>query len=171
MLQRQSRREAPRARPTCSVGRMDLDVADLREADYLEAVRLWRATGLTRPWNDPEADLLRAVTGPASTVLAATDPNGRLLGTAMVGHDGHRGWVYYLAVDPEHRHEGIGRALMEASETWLRTRGLPKVNLMVRNSNTAALTFYESLGYTDGDVVVLGRFLTPDATDPPGPTV
>jgi GNAT superfamily N-acetyltransferase len=73
-----------------------------------EAVALWRETGLTRPWNDPYADLMRAVGGPCSTVLAAVD-DGVLNGTAMVGHDGHRGWVYYLAVRSDHRRAGLGR--------------------------------------------------------------
>lgn len=126
-----------------------------------EAVGLWERTGLTRPWNDPHADLQRALQGTASTVLAACDERGRLVGTSMVGHDGHRGWVYYLAVHPEQQHRGVGRALMRASEDWLRERGVPKLNLMVRNGNEDVLAFYQALGYQDGDVVVLGRSLDP----------
>lgn len=124
-----------------------------------DAVALWHESGLTRPWNDPHADLMRAVTGPTSTVLGAQDAEGRLLGTAMVGHDGHRGWVYYLAVQPALRRSGLGRALMDASEAWLRERSVPKINLMVRTTNTGVVAFYEALGYEDGDVVVLGKFL------------
>lgn len=132
-------------------------------ADLVEdTVALWRDSGLTRPWNDPHADVMRALREPTSTVLAARDEQGALLGTAMVGHDGHRGWVYYLAVAPAQRRKGLGRDLMRASEQWLVARGVPKLNLMVRNTNTAVLAFYESLGYEDGDVIVLGRFL--DAT-------
>lgn len=92
-------------------------------------------------------------------MLAAVDGEGRLLGTAMVGHDGHRGWVYYLAVQPDLRRSGVGRALMQSSEEWLRERGMPKVNLMVRTTNSAAIAFYARLGYEDGEVVVLGKFL------------
>jgi ribosomal protein S18 acetylase RimI-like enzyme len=124
-----------------------------------DAVALWHATGLTRPWNDPHADLMRAVTGPTSTVLAAQDDEGRLLGTAMVGHDGHRGWVYYLAVRPDLHRTGLGRQLMEASEAWFRGRDVPKINLMVRTTNTGVVAFYEALGYEDGEVLVLGKFL------------
>ncbi len=120
---------------------------------------LWHAAGLTRPWNDPHADLLRALAGATSTVLGAVDDDGHLLGTAMVGHDGHRGWVYYLAVQPNLRRSGLGSQLMHASEQWLRGRGVPKVNLMVRTTNVAVVAFYESLGYEDGQVVVLGKFL------------
>lgn len=115
-------------------------------------------SGLTRPWNDPDADLARALAGPASTVLAALDGN-TLVGTAMVGHDGHRGWVYYLASHPEHRGQGIGRALMAACEAWLIERGLPKIQFMVRSDNTPVLDFYAHLGYEPQDVAVLGRRL------------
>lgn len=80
----------------------------------------------------------------------------------MVGNDGHRGWVYYLAVAPDHQRQGVGRALMQASEAWLVERDVPKLNLMVRRGNEAVLAFYEALGYVDGAVVVLGKFLARD---------
>ena len=123
-----------------------------------EAVCMWRECGLTRPWNDPAADLDRAMEGPSSAVLAAVD-HQELLGTVMVGHDGHRGWVYYLAVRPDRRGLGIGRALMRAAESWLEERNVPKIQLMVRASNTEVIDFYERLGYVDQSVAVLGRFL------------
>jgi hypothetical protein len=75
-----------------------MKIDDLPEALFSEAVALWHEAGLTRPWNDPDADLARAMRAENATVLAARDEGGALLGTAMVGHDGHRGWVYYLAV-------------------------------------------------------------------------
>lgn len=65
----------------------------------------------------------------------------------MVGHDGHRGWLYYLAVDPARQRRGVGRALVAAAEDWLATRGVPKVHLMVRESNAAVAAFYRRLGY------------------------
>jgi len=76
----------------------------------------------------------------------------------MVGFDGHRGWVYYLAVSPDHRRKGLGRALMAAAEAWLRARGAPKIQLMVREENEA-IAFYEALGLERQKVVTLGRFL------------
>ena len=134
-------------------------IDDLCADHHDDAVELWRTVELTRPWNDPYADLARAMANPTSTVLAAQDEAGRLLGTAMVGHDGHRGWVYYLAVAPSVGGNGLGRQLMHACERWLLERGVPKVNLVVRTTNRAVLAFYESLGYEDGEVVVLGKFL------------
>jgi ribosomal protein S18 acetylase RimI-like enzyme len=135
-----------------------LEIGELPTALYDDAVALWHDAGLTRPWNDPTADLHRAVTGPASTVLCAQG-DGTLLGTVMVGVDGHRGWVYYLAVQPDVRQSGIGRALMQAAETWVRGRGIPKLQLMVRTTNEDVVAFYRALGYENADVVVLGRFL------------
>lgn len=138
-----------------------MQIVPLPEALRPRAVALWAAGGLTRPWNDPDADLARALAGPSSTVLAAL-ADEVLLGTVMVGHDGHRGWVYYLAVDPERRGAGTGRALMAAAEAWLAERGIPKVQLMVRGDNAGVVGWYESLGYADQGVVVLGRFLDED---------
>jgi ribosomal protein S18 acetylase RimI-like enzyme len=97
--------------------------------------------------------------GPTSTILVARDDAGSLLGTAMVRHDGHRGWVYYLAVQPSHQRQGMARALMSACEDWVRERGVLKIQLMVRHSNQDMIAFYNALGYVDGEVVVLGRFL------------
>lgn len=136
-----------------------MDAVALAAADAAEAVELWHRTGLTRPWNDPQDDFHRAVAGPSSAVLGVRDPAGRLLGTAMVGHDGHRGWVYYLAVDPAARGTGLGRDLMAACERWLTGHGVVKIQFMVRSDNTSVLAFYEHLGYARQDVAVLGRRL------------
>ena len=101
------------------------------DADEDAVVALWHAAGLTRPWNDPAADLDRALAGPSSTVLAATD-GPVLTGTVMVGHDGHRGWLYYLAVDPARRGEGIGRALVAVLENHQQADGSVAVPAALR---------------------------------------
>lgn len=134
-------------------------IGDLPPALHEAAVALWEECGLTRPWNDPRADLARAVAGPSSAVLAAFSDTGDLLGTAMVGHDGHRGWVYYLAVAPTARGAGLGRSLMTACEQWAQDRGIAKLMLMVRGSNTEVLGFYGALGYAVEDTRVLSRWL------------
>jgi ribosomal protein S18 acetylase RimI-like enzyme len=134
----------------------------MREAQAADAgavIALWEACGLTRPWNDPAVDFARAVAGPASAVLLLRE-GGALAASVMVGFDGHRGWVYYLAVAPERRRAGLGRVMMDAAEAWLRARGAPKIQLMVRADNEAALGFYESLGLDRQQVVTLGRFLS-----------
>lgn len=135
-----------------------MDILELGPSDADAAVALWRECGLTRPWNDASADFARAVGGPPSAVLGLREA-GDLVGTAMVGHDGHRGWVYYLAVASSARGTGLGRRLMEACEHWLVDRGVPKIQFMVRTDNAVVLDFYDHLGYAHQDVVVLGRRL------------
>jgi ribosomal protein S18 acetylase RimI-like enzyme len=126
--------------------------------DAVDTIALWQACGLTRPWNDPHADFALALANPTSTVLLARNGDG-LIGSVMVGFDGHRGWIYYLAVAPQRQRGGIGRALVAAAEAWLAERNAPKVQLMVREGNAAALGFYARLGYTPQGAVTLGRFL------------
>ena len=130
----------------------------LGRADVDDTVALWTEAGLARPWNDAAGDFLRAVDGAGSAVLGLR-ADGELVGSAMVGHDGHRGWVYYLAVAESARGRGLGKELMGAAEAWLVERGLPKIQFMVRTDNTAVLDFYDHLGYAKQDCLVLGRRL------------
>jgi ribosomal protein S18 acetylase RimI-like enzyme len=133
-------------------------IAPLSEAEVPLAVALWQAVGLTRPWNDPEADARRALSAPDATVLALRD-DGQIVATAMVGFDGHRAWVYYLATAPGRQRQGLGRAMMRAAEDWALERGAPKIELMVRETNDAAAGFYEALGYGLEPVKVFSRWL------------
>ena len=133
-------------------------IAPLGPDDIPALVALWEACGLTRPWNDPERDARLAIEGASSAVLGLRDGEA-LIASVMVGFDGHRGWVYYLAVAPDLRSAGLGRTLMDAAEAWLRARGAPKLQLMVRAGNQEALGFYRALGLEPQDVVTLGRFL------------
>lgn len=126
--------------------------------DVTAAVALWEEADLTRPWNDAVADFRRALASSSSTVLGLRE-DGRLVGTAMVGWDGHRGWVYYLAVAKSHRGRGLGRELMTAAEKWLKAVGAPKIQFMVRAENDAVVAFYDHLGYVPQYCVVLGRRL------------
>jgi len=133
-------------------------VSEVTDGDIEAVVALWRRCDLTRPWNDPHADLAQARVTATSTVFVGHIEGG-LVASVMVGYDGHRGWVYYLAVAPDARRSGLGRRMMQAAETWLRNRGAPKIQLMVRNTNTAAIGFYERLGLERQDVVILGKRL------------
>jgi ribosomal protein S18 acetylase RimI-like enzyme len=135
-----------------------IEIGELTEVEVAAAAALWAEAGLVRPWNDPLADARRALAAPVSTILAARDA-GQLVGTAMVGHDGHRGWVYYLAVAGDRRGQGIARALMAAAEAWCDAAGMPRLNLMVRAANAPVLGFYAGLGYRQSDVVVLQKDL------------
>jgi len=129
--------------------------------DTEAVIALWQNCELTRPWNNPEADFAKAIENPTSDILLLTECE-TLIATIMVGYDGHRGWVYYLAVHPDHRRKGLGKRMMEAAEAWLRERGAPKIQLMVRSANADVIAFYEALGLERQDVVTLGRRLDED---------
>ncbi|MGB8195766.1 MAG: GNAT family acetyltransferase [Acidimicrobiales bacterium] len=133
-------------------------VTELADDDAESVVALWITSELTRPWNDPLADFRRAMDGATSTVLGIKDED-RVIGTVMVGNDGHRGWMYYVAVSPAHRRAGLGRLLVDAAEAWLRESGAIKVQLMVRSENDAAMEFYRAAGYERGEVEVLSRWI------------
>jgi ribosomal protein S18 acetylase RimI-like enzyme len=133
-------------------------IAPIADADVPAVVALWQACGLTRPWNDPASDIALARRGPNSTVLIGCDI-GAIVATAMVGHDGHRGWVYYVATDPERRGRGYGRAIMDAAEDWLRAAGIEKLQLMVRPDNTKVQAFYESIGYDEQPRIIYAKWL------------
>ena len=137
---------------------MNDPVCEACAGDAGAVIELWESCGLTRTWNDPRNDFALALAGSTSTILILRDESV-VVGSIMVGFDGHRGWVYYLAVAPDHRRHGHGRALMAAAEKWLRGQGAPKIQLMVRDGNVAALGFYEALGLERQELVTLGKFL------------
>lgn len=136
----------------------DLDIHPLSDADIPDLVSLWRSAGLTRPWNDPVDDARLALKGPSSTILGVR-VGGALAASAMVGWDGHRGSVYYLAVDEPFRGQGLGRAMISAAETWLARFNAPKLHLMVREDNESATRFYDAIGYGADAVFVRSKRL------------
>ena len=140
-----------------------LTIAPLEDADIAAVVSLWQRCGSTRPWNDPQADIALARQGTNATVLLGRQGNA-IVASVLVGHDGHRGWVYYVTVDPEHRKKGFGRAIMTAAEDWLRARGVVKLQLMVRPDNTQVQAFYETLDYDEQERIVYAKWL--DGRDP-----
>ncbi|MBN9613609.1 MAG: GNAT family acetyltransferase [Actinobacteria bacterium] len=154
---------------------MGLRIRVFAPEDTDRVIELWQACGLTRPWNDPRADIARKLTVQPELFLVAEDvdpdagldPDGaaaasRVVGSVMAGYDGHRGWLYYLASDPARRCEGIGRLLTAEAEARLLAMGCPKVQLMVRAENEAVIAFYDALGYEGNDVLVRGKRLIED---------
>jgi ribosomal protein S18 acetylase RimI-like enzyme len=135
-----------------------LAITAIGDADIADVITLWQACGLTRPWNDPATDIALATKGSNATVLVGRD-NDTIVATVLVGHDGHRGWVYYVAVNPECRNRGYGRAIMAAAEEWLRGHGIEKLQLMVRPDNGQVQTFYQSLGYAEQERIIYAKWL------------
>jgi ribosomal protein S18 acetylase RimI-like enzyme len=142
-----------------------LAIADIADADVEAVIALWQRCGSTRPWNDPAADIALARRGPNSTVLTGRDGD-MIVASVMVGHDGHRGWVYYVTVDPDRRHQGFGRSIMNAAEAWLRARGILKLQLMVRKDNVKVHSFYRSIGYYNQETVTFAKWLDGRAPTP-----
>jgi ribosomal protein S18 acetylase RimI-like enzyme len=136
----------------------DLAIAPIADDDIASVVALWQRCGLTRPWNDPTGDIAFARRGPNSAVLVGRH-GGTLVATVMVGHDGHRGWFYYLGVDPALQGKGFGRAMTQAAEAWLTARGIAKAQLMVRADNDRVRAFYEALGYGEQERVLFAKWL------------
>ncbi|MFG1461583.1 GNAT family acetyltransferase [Xanthobacter sp. DSM 24535] len=136
-----------------------LPIGHMRDTDVDALVSLWERAGLVRPWNDPRADIALARRGPHSTILVARDAAGAVVGSVMVGHDGHRGWIYYLAVDPDLTRQGLGRALAHTAEDWLKARGVPKLMLLVRPENEQVRAFYAASGYIEEPRIIFTKRL------------
>ena len=142
-----------------------LSIAEIGDSDLADVITLWRRAGLVREWNDPTDDIALARRDGNATVLLGRD-NGTPAASVLVGHDGHRGWVYYVSVDPDHRAKGYGRAIMQAAEDWLRARGIQKLQLMVRGDNAQVHAFYESIGYYDQNRTTFAKWLDGRAPTP-----
>ena len=135
-----------------------LTIEAIEDGDVTEVIALWQRCGSLRAWNDPARDIALARKETNATVLLGRN-DGALVASVLVGHDGHRGWVYYVTVDPDHRFKGYGRVIMTAAEDWLRARGIEKLQLMVRGDNAKVHAFYQSLGYYDQERVVFAKWL------------
>jgi ribosomal protein S18 acetylase RimI-like enzyme len=137
----------------------DLTIRSATAGEEGAVIALWQACGLVVAYNDPIADFRFAKDSPCSDILVGLDPAGEIKASVMVGYDGHRGWLYYVAVDPDVRHNGFGRQIIDAAEDWLRQRGVAKAQLMVRDTNTAVVSFYERLGFEVAPRVVMAKWL------------
>jgi ribosomal protein S18 acetylase RimI-like enzyme len=137
----------------------ELEIRPYDDADRDAVIALWREVFPDAPaHNDPARDIERKLSVQRELFFVAA-LDGALIGTAMAGFDGHRGWVYYLAVSPAHRRRGVGSALMRRAERDLAAFGCGKLNLMVRRSNDAVVDFYRALGYNVEDRISMGRLL------------
>lgn len=139
-----------------------MQVRTFTPADGEAVVQLWQDCGLTRPWNDPYKDIARKLSVSPGLFWVGCDADGNIIASIMVGYDGHRGWINYLAVHPAHQRQGHARSLMERAEQVLTEQGCPKLNLQIRAGNESVIAFYESLGYADDRTVSLGKRLIPD---------
>jgi ribosomal protein S18 acetylase RimI-like enzyme len=136
-------------------------IRPFQTSDETAVIALWQACELTRAWNDPHKDIARKLTVQPELFVVGFE-GGELIASAMFGFEGHRGWVNYLAVSPARQRRGHARTLMRWGAQALQARGCPKINLQIRSSNAAVISFYKAMGYHADEVVSLSKRLIPD---------
>jgi len=137
-------------------------IRPVEDSDAEAIAAFWREVFPHNPsWNIPERDIANKLKVQRELFLVA-ESDSKIVGTAMAGYDGHRGWVYYVAAAVDSRKKGIGRALMNRVEEELKKRGCIKLNLQVRSTNTSVIEFYKKLGYNVEDHVSMGKKLIED---------
>lgn len=135
-----------------------MNIRPIRDGDEAPLADLWTRCGLVRPWNDPFSDIAFA-RATAQTEIFVGERDSAIIASVMCGHDGHRGWVYYLAVSPDCQGWDLGRAMMTQAEDHLRALDVPKLELMIRETNAKVVQFYEALDYKTEPVIVMSRWL------------
>ena len=136
-----------------------LIIRPVQDGEEKALAALWQACDLLRPWNKPDNDIAHCRSNPASELFVGFSGND-LVASVMAGNDGHRGAVYYVATSPDHQQKGFGRQMIEHAEDWLRSRGVWKINLMIREGNDTVQTFYERLGYETEPRTVMAHRIT-----------
>ena len=139
----------------------NIQIRSFQDSDEAQVIRLWERCGLLRPWNDPSQEIASKKRMQRELFLVGTIGD-KIVASVMGGYDGHRGWVNYLAVDPDRRRQGLASALMTEVERRLRPLGCAKINLQVRRDNLEAISFYQRIGFKEDDVVSLGKRLVRD---------
>jgi ribosomal protein S18 acetylase RimI-like enzyme len=137
------------------------EVHPFQPGDEEAVITLWRLCHLLHPLNDPAKDIERKQAFQPELFLVGALA-GEIVATVMAGYEGHRGWINYLAVHPDHQRKGFGRAMVAEAETRLHALGCPKINLRVRAENSEVIGFYHRLGYAGDDVVSMGKRLQED---------
>lgn len=138
-----------------------MEIREYQESDEKDVIKLWFKCDLVIPGNNPKRDIERKLKVDRDLFLVG-HINGKIIAVVMGGYEGHRGWINYLAVDPEYQRKGYGSLIMEAVEQRIKKRGCPRINLQVRSVNKKTIEFYKAIGYTDDNVIGLGKRLKKD---------
>ncbi len=145
--------EAAMTRPS------NVDIRPVADAECAAVEALWRDCDLVVPYNPRTVDIAFCRASPNSELFVAVAADGAVVASAMVGHDGHRGWLYYVSVDPARRGENLGRRMVTHAEDWLRSLGVRKINLMIRETNLEVQAFYERIGYSVEPRTAMARWI------------
>ena len=138
-----------------------MEIRSFQPPDEADVIKLWNQCDLVKPWNDPRKDIARKLQVDPELFLVG-ELNTEIIASVMVGYDGHRGWINYLAVNPDYRQQGVGKTLMTHVENLLLQRDCPKINLQIRNTNLEAVSFYRAIGYDIDDSIGMGKRLIVD---------
>jgi hypothetical protein len=137
-----------------------MQIRVFQESDEPAVVALWKQVfAYPEERNDPATAIRRKLDAQRNLFFVAVDDEGKVVGTVMGGYDGHRGWIYSLAVDPLYRRQKVGSALIRHVENALAEHGAPKINLQVFPANSGAIEFYEKLGYRVEERISMGKIL------------
>ena len=136
----------------------DFSIKEASNFDIDDIIAIWQEAGLIRPWNNPANDIKNCLENETSTILLLCSQE-QAIGTAMIGYDGHRGWLYYFAIKKQFQGKGLGKKLLKEAEIWLKNKNVGKLNLMVRESNQSVLAFYQNSGYKNDEVITLSKWL------------
>ena len=129
------------------------------ETDRSATAALWKSIfSYEAPHNEPGAAIDRKVAMDDGLFYIACD-GAEIVGTVMAGYDGHRGWIYSLAVKPDRQKLGVGKKLMAHAEAALRELKCPKINLQVLDANVGVVEFYKKLGYAVEPRISMGKLL------------
>ena len=134
----------------------DFEIRPYRDSDQEDVVALWHETGLYHPDNNPYDEIKRKMKDSPNFFLVAVSEH-HIIGTIMIGYEGHRGWINYLGVKPSHQHKNVGRNLLHTAEELLQNMGCIKINLQIRQTNRSVIYFYKSLGYSIENVISMGK--------------
>ncbi len=136
----------------------DFSIREAYNFDIDNIIAIWQEAGLIRLWNNPANDIKNCLENETSTILLLCSQE-QVIGTAMIGYDGHRGWLYYFAIKKQFQGKGLGKKLLKEAEIWLKNKNVGKLNLMVRESNQSVLAFYQNSGYKNDEVITLSKWL------------
>lgn len=136
-----------------------MEIRPYRAEDFSGLDELWHEAFPNDPPRNRAAQSVPAKLAMNDDLLFVAVEEGMVIGSIMAGYDGHRGWLYSVAVRQSAKRRGIGTALVETAEAALRALGCPKINLQVRSTNTAVIEFYKGLGFTVEDHISMGRLL------------
>jgi ribosomal protein S18 acetylase RimI-like enzyme len=142
-----------------------MNIREFQPGDETDVIALWKACDLIVPWNDPHQDIERKLKVDPDLFLVGLE-KGIIVASVMGGYEGHRGWINYLAVHPDRRGKGFAKAIMAEVEQRIKAKGCPKICLQVRKTNHTVIAFYKSIGYTDDQVIGLGKWLEKDEPFP-----